>query len=80
MICPKCKKVIDNDSQFCEYCGAKITKSKKGLWITLAVIALVAMVGGGVYMYEAQQESLRIERQRLEEEISLAVDSTVYVN
>ena len=24
MICPKCKKVIDNDSLFCEYCGEKI--------------------------------------------------------
>ena len=68
MICPKCKKQIDNDSQFCEFCGSKITKSKKGLWITLAVIALIAIVGGGVYMHEAQQESLRIERQRLEEE------------
>ena len=68
MICPKCGKTIYNDSQFCEYCGAKIQKSNKGLWITLAVIALIAIVGGCVYMYEAQQESLRIERQRLEEE------------
>lgn len=68
MICPKCGKTIYNDSQFCEYCGAKIEKSNKGLWITLAVIALIAIVGGVVYMYEAQQESLRIERQRLEEE------------
>ena len=68
MICPKCGKQIDTDSQFCEYCGAKIEKSKRGLWITLAVIALIAIVGGVVYMHEAQQESLRIERQRLEEE------------
>ena len=68
MICPKCKKQIDNDSQFCEYCGAKIEKSNKGLWITLAVIALFALVGCSVYMYNVQQESLRIERQRLEEE------------
>ena len=61
MNCPKCKKQIDDDSQFCEYCGAKIEKSKRGLWITLAVIALIAIVGGSVYMHEAQQESLRIE-------------------
>ena len=69
MICPKCKKQIDNDSQFCEFCGSKITKSKKGLWITLAVIAILVCIGvAGMYVYEAQQESLRIERQRLEEE------------
>ena len=68
MICPKCGKQIDTDSQFCEYCGAKIEKSKRGLWITLAVIALFALVGCSVYMYNVQQESLRIERQRLEEE------------
>jgi predicted nucleic acid-binding Zn ribbon protein len=68
MNCPNCGKNIDNDSQFCEYCGAKIEKSKRGLWITLAVIALFALVGCSVYMYNVQQESLRIERQRLEEE------------
>jgi predicted nucleic acid-binding Zn ribbon protein len=68
MNCPNCGKNIDNDSQFCEYCGAKIEKSKRGLWITLAVIALFALVGCSVYMYNVHQESLRIERQRLEEE------------
>ena len=68
MNCPNCGKNIDNDSQFCEYCGAKIEKSNKGLWITLAVIALFALVGCSVYMYNVHQESLRIERQRLEEE------------
>ena len=68
MICPNCKKQIYDDSQFCEYCGAKIEKSNKGLWITLGVIALFALVGCSVYMYNVQQESLRIERKRLEEE------------
>ena len=24
MICPKCKKQIDDDSKFCEFCGSKI--------------------------------------------------------
>jgi DNA-directed RNA polymerase subunit RPC12/RpoP len=91
MICPKCKKVIDNDSLFCEYCGEKIIskessnetnapKNKKGLWITLVLLALVILVGGGLYMYKVHQEGLRVERLRLEEEIGLAVDSTVYVN
>ena len=29
MNCPKCGKQIDADSQFCEYCGAKIEKRNK---------------------------------------------------
>jgi len=27
MICSKCKKEIDNDSRFCEFCGTKIEKT-----------------------------------------------------
>ena len=29
MLCPNCKNEIDNDSLFCERCGAKVKKSKK---------------------------------------------------
>ena len=56
MKCPKCGKQIDNDSRFCEYCGAKIEKSKRGLWITLGVILLSVCIGVlGVYVYESLQ-------------------------
>lgn len=68
MICPKCKKVIDNDSLFCEYCGEKIiskessnetssSKNKKGLWITLVILVLIVLlyVGGNrIYVYHDQ--------------------------
>lgn len=85
MICPKCKKVIDNDSLFCEYCGEKIIskessnetsqpKNKKGLWITLVLVALVILVGGGLYMYKVHQEGLRVEGLRLEEERRIAAE------
>lgn len=85
MICPKCKKVIDNDSLFCEYCGEKIIskessnetsqpKNKKGLWITLVLVALVILVGGGLYIYKVHQEGLRVEGLRLEEERRIAAE------
>ena len=44
MICPNCKKEIENGSAFCEHCGTRIKKSKKGLWITLSVIFVVIAV------------------------------------
>ena len=28
MICPKCKKLIEDGSDYCTYCGAKLTKGK----------------------------------------------------
>ena len=27
MLCPNCKKEIENDSTFCEYCGARINQA-----------------------------------------------------
>lgn len=66
MKCPKCKREIDNDSVFCESCGIRIKKSKKGLWIALAVVAILAVAVVGVSVYNTQQEELRIERERLE--------------
>ena len=44
MLCPNCKKEIENGSKFCEHCGARVKKSKKGLWITLSVIFMAAVV------------------------------------
>ena len=51
MKCPNCNREIDNDSVFCEYCGTRIKKSKKGLWITLSVIfiAVIAMLVVNTY-------------------------------
>lgn len=44
MLCPNCKKEIENGSAFCEHCGARIKKSKKGLWITLSIIFMAIFV------------------------------------
>ena len=62
MNCPKCKKQIDNDSRFCEHCGAKVKESKKGLWVVLGVIVFFISIGmGGMNVYKEQQESSYIE-------------------
>lgn len=46
MKCPNCKQEIDNNSAFCEYCGAKIKNEKQGLWKILAVISACFIVLG----------------------------------
>ena len=46
MLCPNCKKEIENDSTFCEHCGTRIKKSKKGLWKILAVISAGFIIWG----------------------------------
>ena len=46
MYCPKCKKIIEDDSVFCEYCGVKIKKSKWPLFgAIVGVIAAIVVVG-----------------------------------
>ena len=44
MKCKFCGKYIDNDSQFCEHCGAKVKKSKNGLWIILSVVVTLVLL------------------------------------
>lgn len=46
MKCPNCKQEIDNNSAFCEYCGAKIKNDKQGLWKILAVISAGFIIWG----------------------------------
>lgn len=57
MKCPKCGEEIANDSNFCEFCGAKIIapKSKCLLWIALAVVISLCLIGGitGLLLYNS---------------------------
>ncbi len=64
MLCPNCKKEIENGSTFCEHCGTRVKKSKKGLWITLSVI-IVAVVTTIVVI--TIQEQMTIDRNRVEQ-------------
>lgn len=73
MKCPNCGKEIVNDSIYCEFCGAQISKkrSKKSLWITLIVVFCVLISGIIIYNeYEAKQAAIaeaewQAERARL---------------
>lgn len=57
MLCPNCKNEIDNDSLFCERCGAKVKKTKKSLWISLtAVCVTVFAVLIVVMIQESEQQ------------------------
>lgn len=56
MKCPKCGKEIANDSQFCEFCGAKVscgedksTDKPKVKWIQL-ILGIIGFVVGGYFM------------------------------
>lgn len=64
MLCPNCKKEIENGSAFCEYCGTRIKKSKKSLWITLSVIFMAAVV---TIVVITVQEQMTIDRNRVEQ-------------
>ena len=55
MKCPNCKKEIENGSTFCEYCGARIKKSKKGLLITLSVVSVAIITMFIVNTYQINQ-------------------------
>ena len=64
MLCPNCKKEIENGSKFCEYCGARVKKSKKGLWITLSVIFMAVIA---TIVVITVQEQMTIDRNRVEQ-------------
>ena len=88
MTCPNCGRNIASDSNFCEFCGAKIPKSnnRKALLITLVailVVSFMAIVSYRAYVVHekavaearaAQEEAERqvAEAQRLAEEARLA--------
>ncbi len=65
VICPNCQTVNPEDSAFCYKCGAPLKKeaaksSRKKIWIAVAVIVAVIVVGGGLgysfYSKSAGQE------------------------
>ena len=62
MLCPNCKKEIENGSKFCEHCGARIKKSKKGLWIMLSVIFVAIITAIVVTTILEQQRVIEAER------------------
>ena len=67
MLCPNCKKEIENGSKFCEHCGARVKKSKKGLWITLSVIIVAVVTTIVVITIQEQQEQIAMEQYRVEQ-------------
>lgn len=68
MKCPKCGKEIDANSKFCEYCGTQIKKNRKPLFITIAIVACLLILGGiGLTQYNKGEQ----ERTRLERELSM---------
>ena len=65
MLCPNCKKEIENGAVFCEHCGTRIKKGKKGLWITLSVIlmAVIATIVVTTIQEQQAQHQREVERQ-----------------
>ena len=44
MYCPKCKRLIEDNSIYCEYCGHKIKKSKWPLIAALIGAAIIILI------------------------------------
>ena len=83
MKCQSCGREIANDSKFCEFCGAKISKqnSHKSLWIAIVVgICVILLAGVSYYVYkqyenaiaEAKAAQEKAERQAAEAEAKIA--------
>ena len=67
MKCPKCNSEIANDSKFCEFCGAKITKKKGGSkWFLWLCLALVLMAAGSVVFWEYNKNKKAEQKERSE--------------
>lgn len=64
MKCSNCLKEIENGSTFCEHCGTRVKKSKKGLWITLSVILMAVIATIVVITIQEQQEQIAMEQYR----------------
>ena len=59
MICPNCKKEIDNDSTFCEFCGQDLRKKKSNAGLIVGILLLICvLIGGAVFavLHFAQPE------------------------
>ena len=56
MQCPQCGNEILNDSIFCEFCGARIKKSKTALLIILSVVLAVVIAVATIAIIKEQQE------------------------
>lgn len=64
MKCLNCKKEIDDDSLFCEYCGTRVQKkSKKWLWVGIALALVVVGINSLILLIEYSEEKEMLEHQ-----------------
>lgn len=77
MKCPKCGRDIANDSKFCEYCGTQIKHSdnNKPVWITLAVLFALSVIGVTCIMLNLQNQYNDYSMEEVVD--TVAVDSVV---
>lgn len=79
MKCPKCGKEIADDSKFCEFCGARVSKprNRKPIRIVLIIIGLSALSIGSFCAYRqykrhvmevAAENAMREDARKREEE------------
>ena len=77
MKCPKCDNEIDNNNNFCEYCGEPIKKSRKMLLKIIYVMFVLSIVGCFVYFSsQMQDEKINIDMYKsLQEQDKKRLDS-----
>lgn len=79
MKCPNCGKEIANDSRFCEFCGAKVSKplNFRILWVALVAIACVSAVAIGSYFAYIQHEKAVAEAKAAQEEAERLAEEAI---
>lgn len=82
MECPICHKYNPEDSKYCQFCGASLTRFLDSLMMILMMIIILLLSGGavGYLVYDLKNDSYKAENKSLKQEkeqLSELLDSVI---
>ena len=76
--CPNCRREVEEGSAFCEYCGYKLKRSKKPLWIALAIALLLVTIVSVVLLFFNMRDN-NTPQSSLDSGVGVAAKQNLYV-